>query len=54
MYLYAENPEFIESEFVENEVKFINHLNTTDYQNKELVIEDIDGRWLVIGFKTKN
>ena len=52
-YLYAENQEFLEKEFTESGVKFIKHLNTTDYQNKEFVIEDIDGRWLAIGLKIK-
>lgn len=26
-------------------------LGVTDYQNKEFVIEDIDGRWLAFGLK---
>ena len=53
-YLYTENREALEKEFVENGVKFIRHLNITDYQNKEFVIEDTDGRWLAFGLKLKN
>ena len=52
-YLYTENQELLEKELAEKEVIFIKHLNTTDYQNKEFVIEDIDGRWLAFGFKIK-
>lgn len=53
-YLYTENQELLEKEFTEKEVKFVKCLNTTDYQNKEFVIEDIDGRWLAFGLKIKN
>jgi len=53
-YLYAENQEALEKEFKENGVKFIKHLNMTDYRNKEFVIEDIDGRWLAVGLKIQN
>ena len=54
VYLYAENQEALEKEFTEKGVKFIKHLYITDYQNKEFVIEDIDGRWLAVGSKMKN
>ena len=50
-YLYTENQEALEKEFEESGVKIISHLNMTDYQNKEFVIEDIDGRWLAVGLK---
>lgn len=52
-YLYTEYQEELEKEFIKKEVKFIRHLNVTDYQNKEFVIEDIDGRWLAFGLKIK-
>ena len=52
-YLYTENQENLEKEFAEKDVKFIKHLNITDYQNKEFVIEDIDGRRLAFGLKIK-
>lgn len=53
-YLYTENQELLEKEFSEKDVKFIKHLNITDYQNKEFVIEDTDGRWLAFGLKIKD
>lgn len=52
-YLYTDKQEELEKEFIKNEVKFITHLNITDYQNKEFVIEDIDGRRLAFGLKIK-
>ena len=53
-YLYTELQEALEKEFSEKGVKIVRPLNTTDYQNKELVIEDTDGRWLAFGLKIKN
>ncbi|MBR4953807.1 MAG: glyoxalase, partial [Oscillospiraceae bacterium] len=53
-YLYSDNQELLEKEFSEKNVKFIKRLNVTDYQNKEFVIEDIDGRWLAVGLKIKD
>ena len=53
-YFYTETQELLEKEFAEKEVKFVRHLNLTDYQNKEFVIEDIDGRWLAFGLKIQS
>ena len=53
VYLYTANQENLEKEFEGKNVKFARYLNTTDYQNKEFVIEDIDGRWLAFGLKMK-
>lgn len=53
-YLYTDNQELLEKEFTKNGIKFIRHLNMTDYQNSEFVIEDSDGRWLAFGLKVKN
>mgnify|MGYP003499907875 FL=1 len=53
-YLYTENQELLEKQFIEKGVKVVRPLNVTDYQNKEFVIEDIDGRWLAFGLKIKN
>lgn len=50
-YLYTDDQEVLEKQFFENDVKIIKSINTTDYQNKEIVIEDIDGRWLAFGAK---
>ena len=52
-YLYTENQELIEKEFAEKGIKIVKPLNMTDYQNKEFVVEDIDGRWLAFGLKVK-
>ena len=52
-YLYTENQELLEKEFIAKGIKIIKPLNITDYQNKELVIEDADGRWLAFGLKEK-
>ena len=43
----------LEKELSEKGVKMIKSLNITDYQNREFVIEDIDGRWIAFGLKEK-
>ena len=53
-YLYTENQELLEKEFIAKGIKIIKPLTITDYQNKELVIEDLDGRWLAFGLKVKS
>lgn len=53
-YLYTENQELLEKEFIRKNVKMIQPLSMTDYQNQEFVIEDADGRWLAFGLKVKN
>ena len=50
-YLYTEFQEQLAQEFAEKGVKFARPLKVTDYQNKEFVVEDIDGRWLAFGLK---
>ncbi len=52
-YLYTDKQEMIEKEFSQKQVKLVRALQVTDYQNKEFVIEDIDGRWLAFGLKLK-
>ena len=52
-YLYTENQELLEKAFLAKGIKIIQPLNMTDYQNKEFVIEDLDGRWLAFGLKVK-
>lgn len=52
-YLYTEYQEDLEREFMQKDVKFVKHLNITDYNNKEFVIEDTDGRRLAFGLKIK-
>lgn len=50
-YLYTEDQDALERELVSKGVKVVRPLSITDYQNKEFVIEDIDGRWLAYGLK---
>ncbi|MBE6128751.1 MAG: glyoxalase [Erysipelotrichaceae bacterium] len=50
-YLYTDNQEKLEKRFVSRDVKVVRPLAVTDYQNREFVIEDIDGRWLAFGLK---
>lgn len=38
-YLYTENQEQLEKEFTTKGVKIIQHLHTTDYQNKNLLLK---------------
>ena len=52
-YLYVDNQEALEQELLAKGVKIVRPLAVTDYQNKEFVIEDIDGRWLAFGLKIK-
>ncbi len=52
-YLYTDKQIELEKELSEKGVKMIKSLNITDYQNREFVIEDIDGRWIAFGLKEK-
>lgn len=53
-YLYGNDPETLEQEFTAKGVKIVKPLNITDYKNKKLAVEDIDGRWLAFGLKTES
>ncbi|MGE8205540.1 VOC family protein [Heyndrickxia sp. NPDC080065] len=50
-YFISESQEEIEKEFTSLGVKIIRSLTSTDYNNKEFVFEDIDGRWIAVGNK---
>lgn len=50
-YFYTREQESLFIEFSENGAKFAKLLSTTDYQNREFVVEDFDGRWLAFGAK---
>ena len=52
-YLYTEDQDALEKEFLSRGVKVVRPLGVTDYQNREFVIEDPDGRWLAFGLKQK-
>ena len=50
-YFYTDNQKALEERLVSRGVRVVRALNVTDYQNREFVIEDIDGRWLAFGLK---
>ncbi|WP_372008378.1 VOC family protein [Paenibacillus chitinolyticus] len=50
-YLITDSQEEIEAELVRLGVKIVRPLSVTDYDNRELVFEDIDGRWIAVGKK---
>lgn len=52
-YFYTLEQERLFEEFAENRAMFPKPLCTTDYRNREFVIEDCDGRWLAFGAKIK-
>lgn len=53
-YFYTENQALLEKKFAAKGVKIIKSFHGTDYQNKEFVMEDLDGRWLAFGLKSTN
>jgi hypothetical protein len=50
-YFITKNQEELLEEFENFKVKIVRSLDHTDYNNKEFVIEDIDGRWIAFGIK---
>lgn len=50
-YLYTDEQEALEREMRAAGVGIVRALNTTDYGNREFVVEDADGRWLAFGRK---
>ncbi len=52
-YFITDNQEELQEEYNNSGVKIVRSLSNTDYSNKEFVIEDIDGRWIAFGKKTK-
>lgn len=51
-YFYTREQEQLFEEFSKNGAKVEKPLCTTDYRNREFVVEDVDGRWLAFGAKT--
>jgi extradiol dioxygenase family protein len=51
IYVIVKDHESLQQEFKEKGVKVVREVSITDYGNKELVIEDIDGRWVAFGLK---
>jgi catechol 2,3-dioxygenase-like lactoylglutathione lyase family enzyme len=50
-YFITKNHEKLLEELIIANVKIVRSLDNTDYNNKEFVIEDIDGRWIGFGIK---
>ncbi|WP_062107593.1 VOC family protein [Bacillus niameyensis] len=50
-YFITKNQKELQEEFVNSNVKIVRSLDHTDYNNKEFVVEDIDGRWIAFGIK---
>lgn len=50
-YVYTNNQSELQDRFIRAGVKIAIPLSKTDYDNKEFVIEDIDGRWVAFGLK---
>lgn len=51
VYIIVNDRKQIQKEFEDKGLKIIKNLSVTDYGNEELVLEDIDGRWLGFGIK---
>lgn len=50
-YFITTNQEVLQEEFMASGVKIVRPLAVTDYNNKEFIVEDIDGRWIAFGRK---
>jgi len=50
-YFITDEQESLLNEFIEKGAKIVRELQLTDYNNREFIVEDIDGRWLVFGIK---
>lgn len=50
-YFITKDQEALQQEFIDSDVKIVRPLNDTDYNNREFVMEDIDGRWIGFGIK---
>jgi hypothetical protein len=53
-YFITMNQEKLQQEFLDAGAKIVRSLSNTDYNNKEFVVEDIDGRWIGFGIKEKS
>ncbi|QOV20932.1 VOC family protein [Blautia liquoris] len=51
LYIIADTQEDLQKEFLSKGAKIVRTLQETDYNNKEFVLEDIDGRWIGFGKK---
>lgn len=53
-YFITKSQDEVQAEFTNSTVKIVRSLDNTDYNNREFVIEDIDGRWIAFGVKVDN
>lgn len=53
VYLITDHQEELQNEFIGKGAKIVRPLHVTDYNNKEFILEDIDGRWIAFGMKQK-
>lgn len=53
-YFITKDTKILQDKLKKAGAKIVKELSTTDYQNDEFVIEDIDGRWLAFGIKKEN
>lgn len=51
VYIIVNDVEELQKEFDNKGLKIVKKISATDYNNKELVLEDIDSRWLGFGIK---
>lgn len=54
VYLISESLEDLQAELSAAGAKIVRTLGMTDYQNREFVLEDIDGRWIAFGKKEQS
>jgi uncharacterized glyoxalase superfamily protein PhnB len=52
-YFITDRQDLLQQELRDAGAKIMRPLSTTDYSNREFVIEDIDGRWIGFGIKEK-
>ena len=50
-YFITMQQEALQDELIQKGAKIVRPLALTDYNNKEFIIEDIDGRWIAFGIK---
>ena len=52
-YFYTQDQDKLVKEFMGKGVKIVKGIELTDYNNREFVIEDLDGRHIAFGIKEK-
>lgn len=52
-YFYTQDQDKLVKEFMSKGVKIVKGIELTDYNNREFVIEDLDGRHIAFGIKEK-